>query len=163
MGKKSNLIKAHEVTIMIRKDMTTHLPLTCPLYEKALVEVAHPEATVDVIKDNGIKEYDMETERERMVLKYGHNPDTDESLMEQVFGHGGRDIARVNSDLEDDLNIEGLSEVQDLVEVDTMTMADLKKELDSLGIEYPAQAQKDRLKSLLRSARSEEPEEQAVA
>lgn len=161
MGIKRNntsKFQAHEVTLMIQKDMTTHLPLTCPLFEYAILEVLHPEATLEVRAVGAVKTYDRAEEFDRMDQKYGANPDTKRSYVEEVYGRNGSNFEEMEAQLEEQLNIDALGVDNTKLDTDEMTVADLRKELEKRDIEFPKTASKARLLSILKSAMDDEEE-----
>lgn len=151
MGKQSNTIKTKEVVVMMKRDITTHIPLTMPLFEVPVLEAANPSADVEIKKINGDMEYNIAAELDRMNEKYGADPETKISHVENIFGRQGRDFHRVVKQLEDDLDIDGNEESEGGDDYDAMTPAQLRGLLDKAGVEYPATAQKKRLIELLRS------------
>ena len=151
MGKQSNTIKTKEVVVMMKRDITTHIPMTMPLYEIPVLEAAHPSADVEIKKINGDVEYNVAAELARMDEKYGADPETKIGHVESIFGRQGRDFHRVVRQLEDDLDIDVIEDSQGGDDYDAMTPAQLRGLLDKAGVEYPSGSQKKRLIDLLRS------------
>lgn len=156
--KSTATLKAYEVTLLIEKDMTTTLPVVCPLFEYALIEVMHPEATLHVKSVGPQKVYQRDQEMDRMDQKYGSNPDTKMAYVEEVFGRGGRNIEDIEDQLEEQLNIDSLQVDNTKLDTSEMTVVDLRKELEKREIEFPKTASKARLLSILKSAMDDEEE-----
>jgi len=155
--KRSSMIKAPEVTLMLQKDMTTHLPMTCPLFEYAILEVVHPEATLEIKSVGLMKEYAREKEMDRMGQKYGSNPKTEDLYADEVYGRNGRDIEAIVEQLTEELGIEAGKVDHKKLEVDEMSADDLRKELRKREIDFPKTASKARLLSILKSAMDDGP------
>lgn len=151
MGKQINTIKTKEVVVMMKRDITTHIPLTMPLFEIPVMEAANPNADVEIKKINGDQEYNVPAELARLDEKYGADAETKISHVENVFGRQGRDFHRVVKQLEEDLDIDVVEDSQGGDDYDAKTPAQLRGLLDKAGIEYPSGAQKKRLIDLLRS------------
>ena len=157
MGKLSrDEIETKRVVVMLKKDITTHIPMEVPLFEIPVIEAAFPEADVDIVRIVGDATFNIPEELERMDKKYGMHPEIKESYIEHVFGHGGRDVARVNKALEEGLESADLEGAEDTEEASDETVSSLRKKLDKLGIEYAPTANKSRLLKLLASVEPEE-------
>lgn len=163
MGKSATII-TKEVVVMMKRDITTHIPLTMPLFEKLVMEEANPKAEIVIVKVNGNMEYNIAAELLRMDEKYGADPETKIRYVETIFGNRGRDLKSVTKDLEGELELEGADTETKAPtgDLEKLGVAQLRKKLDQVGIDYAPTATKKRLISLLKSV-DEEAEETEVA
>ena len=153
MGKlRSDEIQTKLVVVMVKRDITMHLPIEVPIFEVPVLEAVHPEAEIEIRKVVRDVVLNIPAELERMNAKYGFNSEVKQSYVEQAFGRGAINLRSVSSELVDGLEINELDSNTDETQTEIDDVLTLREKLTKAGIPFHPRAGAAKLKSLLESA-----------